>query len=67
LGVIFCLDFGPFFIFLLLFSCRVFFFYLFIEGKPHKKAPPPIIVGSNQTAIVFYFIGKRLGQRMKGM
>jgi hypothetical protein len=41
LGVIFCLDFGPFFIFLLLFSCRVFFFYLFIEGKPHKKAPPP--------------------------
>jgi hypothetical protein len=40
--------------------------YLFIECKSHKKGPPNL-VGSNQTCIVFYFIGKRLGQRMKGM
>jgi len=29
-GVIFCLDFDPFFFFLLLFPCQVFFLYLFI-------------------------------------
>jgi hypothetical protein len=59
LGVVFCLDFGRFFLFLLLFSCLVFFFYLFIylfiDGKSHKKGPPNL-VGWNQTPIVLYFI-----------
>jgi hypothetical protein len=45
----------------LLLGVFLLFIYLFIDGKSHKK------VGSNQTPIVFYFIGKRLGQRMKGM
>jgi hypothetical protein len=31
LGVVFCLDFSPFFFLLLLFPCQVFFLYLFQE------------------------------------
>ncbi len=38
-GVIFCLDFGPFFI-LLLFPCQVFFIYLCIS---HRNKIPPLL------------------------
>ncbi len=31
-GMVFCLEFGPFF-FLLLFACQVFFLYLFIRQE----------------------------------
>jgi hypothetical protein len=33
LGVVFCLDFSPFFFLLLLFPCHVFFLHLFIYFK----------------------------------
>jgi hypothetical protein len=37
-GVVFCLDFSPF-LFLLLFPCQVFFFYLFTYDKLDENLP----------------------------